>query len=842
MQINRKLSFTLGIRSLFLLISLGFVMAFLQTIFDFRERETEVKNTIDSVVTSAKGAASDAVFYLEDSLAQQVIDGLSYFEYFSYVAIVDDSGAVMAEHSRQKVLDNQVAINTSYIPALSLVVENFTKDTVDLYKVNTPNNRRIPTGQIVMIIDNHVALSGVYDRAVRAFLIALGGYIMLTLALGILYHFTLASPLIRLSKRFQRVNTKSIATQKLSHLAGHERNEFSLIVNAANEMLSRISSSQVLLTERSQRFRLILDTAPALIFSLDNDQNFVFANKSTATFYGYSIYELKGRSANEVIEPVDPSMMSSIDKFVNSKKRQFDETISVKNASNVNCHMEMSYVKFKTPDGHSILVTASDVTKRINAEEKIETLAYFDPLTSLPNRNKVYEVLSEEESEASMFGIAAIADLDQFKRINDTLSHSVGDQLIVKLAKRLRKEFSFSDLIARLGADEFLCIEENISNNIEVAKNGALVLGERLRSCINKEIEIGLHSYALSASVGVIVFKKNQISADEILQYADTAMYESKKLGRNCVTLFKDEMATQAAQLLQLERDIMKAMFRDEFFFVLQPIVDSSTQEVMGAEALMRWRKGDKVVSPDNFIPFLEESALIVDVGERIFDKVCEYTAEIKAKGILPEDFRVAVNISAKQLARNDFIEMVSKALSRHQLPAKHIELEITESVALNNMSDTIKKIISIKKMGITFSLDDFGTGYSSLSHLKDLPVDKLKIDRSFINDITVDKQDENLVRSIIQLSKNLGLKTVAEGVETEQQVEWLMLNGDILLQGYYFSRPIEPDVFEQQYLNNHTSDSPSELVDKPSSVATTSKSETAVNNNGNSKTEDKPA
>ncbi|WP_371194499.1 putative bifunctional diguanylate cyclase/phosphodiesterase [Glaciecola sp. SC05] len=807
MKLNRKLSFTLAIRSLVLLVCLGLLMAFLQTLFDFRERQAEVKETIDSIVTSARGSASNAVYLLDNPMAQQVIDGLSYFDFFSYVSIIDDHGNVMADFRRQE-MESNVAINTSYNPVLSLVTENFTKSSVLLTGQTLADGRPQIYGEMVLVIDNHIALSGVYDRAIRAFAIAVAGYIFLTLALSILYHFALAAPLTRLSGRFQRVNIKSIATQKISHLVGHEQNEFSLIINAANDMLSRISSSQVLLTERSQRFRLILDTAPALIYSLDNNLDFVFANKATAVFYGYSIYELKGRSADDVIKPIDADLLSSIKEFISSTKRQVNNIIPMKNANGAECFMEMSLVKFKTPDGHSILATASDVTKRVKAEEKIESLAYYDTLTSLPNRNKVYEVLNRaNEGEKGMYGIAAIADLDQFKRINDTLSHSVGDQLIVKLARRLQKEFSFSDLIARLGADEFLCIEENVSDSLKTATSGAEVLGERLRACINKEIDIGLHSYSLTASIGVIVFRKGQSSADEILQYADTAMYESKRTGRNKVTLFKNEMATQAAELLKLERDIMKAMFRDEFYFVLQPLVDSETHQLQGAEALMRWKKDGETISPAEFIPFLEESALIVDVGERILNSVCSYIADADKRGILPPGFKIAVNISAKQLAKHDFIELVSRVLLKHDVAGEKLEFEITESVALNNMADTIKKIVNLKKMGISFSLDDFGTGYSSLSHLKDLPVDKLKIDRSFINDITVDKQDENLVRSIIQLSRNLGLVTVAEGVETQAQVEWLMLNGELLLQGYYFSRPLDVDVFEQTYLSKPVTD-----------------------------------
>lgn len=800
MKLTNKLSFILGVRSLALLMCLGLLMALLQTFFDFKQRQQEVKDTIDSVVSFSIGSASNAAFLLSEEQAAEVVKGLSNFDYFSYIAIIDDRDDVMADFNRQTPSQN--GKSEFFNPILFLFIENFTRSSFALMSENSNIANRQTYGEMVLIIDNHKALASVYERAMRMFVISLTGYIALTLALCILYHYTLASPLIRLARRFQRVNTKSIASQNISHVLGHEENEFSLIVNSANDMLQRISTSQILLSERSQRFRLILDTAPALIFSLDSNLAFVFANKSTATFYGYSIYELKGRPASEVIEPIDPRMMKAVTDFFTSSKRQLNQIVPVRNASSISCHMEMSIVKFKTPDGHSILVTATDVTKRVQAEEKIESLAYYDALTSLPNRNKVYEILNQvKEASSASYGIAAIADLDQFKRINDTLSHSVGDQLIVKLARRLRKDFSFSDLIARLGADEFLCIEENVSNDIDIAQKSAKMLGERLRTCISKDIEIGLHSYALSASVGVVVYNKDDMNADEILQYADTAMYESKRAGRNCVTLFQDEMATKAAQLLQLERDIMKAMFEDEFYFVLQPIVDSATQELSGAEALMRWRKGDELIQPNDFIPFLEESALIVEVGERILVKVCEYLSDLIKNDLLPDGFKVAVNISVKQLIRSDFIDMVSGILKKYSISGHLIEFEITESVALHNMVDTIDKILRLKQMDINFSLDDFGTGYSSLSYLKDLPVDKLKIDRSFINDITVDQQDENLVRSIIQLASNLGLKTVAEGVETQAQVEWLMVTGNILLQGYYFSKPLEVEAFNKQYL-----------------------------------------
>ena len=787
-KFSNKLSFTLGSKSLLLVIALGFSMSFLQTYFDFKSRSESVSQAISSIVDSAEGSAANAVYLLDDDLAMQVIKGLTYFRYFSYVAIVDDRGNIMAEST-----ENMQEFSN---PALAFIAPNYTESVVLL------GEKQI-YGKMVIRVNNHIALADVYERAIRTFAISVAGYLFLSCLLILLYHKNLALPLMHLAKRFERVNTNSITEQSIDNIKGHENNEFSLIISSANDLLSRIARGQLLLTQRSQRFRLILDTAPSIIYSLDNQNKFVFANKSTANFYGYSIYDLKGKYAKEVIEGTDPWLMKRLQSFIDSDERQFKDDLELYDADRQKRIIEMSFVKFHTYDGQSVLVLGNDITEKVEAEEKIEALAYYDSLTNLPNRNKVYEVLNRNVVElgSSAYNVAILADLDQFKRINDTLSHSVGDQIIVSLASRLEAEFKDIGIVARLGADEFLLHSAQLSNNHDMAWNVASELAERLRSCINKEIEIGVHRYTLSASLGVVVFKCGEDNADEILQYADTAMYESKRSGRNCVTLFKREMADKAAKLLELERDITNAMYRDEFYFVLQPIMHSATQKPVSAEALVRWQKNDKVVAPDQFIPFLEESSLIVEVGDRILNKVCEYIALVKQSDLLPEGFRIAVNISGKQLSDTDFADRVLEILRRHQIAGTYLEFEITESVALENLHATIDKINILKKMGITFSLDDFGTGYSSLNHLKELPVDKLKIDRSFINDITVDKQDENLVRSIIQLSRNLGLTTVAEGVETKQQLDWLASTGDMLIQGYYFSRPIKPKDFTQAFL-----------------------------------------
>lgn len=762
-------------------------MSFLQTYFDFKNRYVEVNSSIESIVASSKASAARAVYLMDPSIAEQIVKGLTYFDYFPYVGLIDDAGNVMSEVSRQEL----VYVN----PILGLVAPNYTKLEVAVGEANL-------SGALVLKVNNHIALKDVYERATTTFTISLLGYMGLSLALVMLYHNSLAVPLTRLSKRLQRVNTSSITDQSIAHIKRHEANEFSLIVDSANDLLKRIASGQLLLTQRSQRFRLILDTVPSLIFAIDSEGKFAFANKSTAAFYGYSIFDLKGRSAQSVIQKFDSKLNSTIGDFLDSDERHYQQTIEMLNVNQEVRVAEVSLVKFHTFDGQSMLAVCNDVSKRVAAEKRAASLAYEDALTGLANRNKVYEILNEASThQKDHYNVVVLADLDQFKRINDTLSHAVGDTLIKALTQALNDEFSSTGLIARLGADEFLYFEENIASDLDAAKQLSVDLAERIRSCINRDIKLSIHTYSLSASIGVVVFKNGEHTADLILQYADTAMYESKKMGRNCATLFENNMAKQAAKLLKLERDISKAIAEDEFYFVLQPIIDSTNLGVVSAEALIRWEKSCEVILPDEFIPFLEESTFIIEVGDIVLNKVCEYIAALASDNLLQDSFRIAVNISGKQFSQQCFVERIQAILTSHNVSGKHLEFEITETVALVNKQETVKTINKLKELDISFSLDDFGTGYSSLSHLKDLPVDKLKVDRSFIRDINLDAQDENLVRSIIQLSKNMGLVTVAEGVETEEQLKWLQANGDLLLQGYYFSKPVLPHDYTATFI-----------------------------------------
>lgn len=798
MGLKKKLSYTLAKRSLALVLVLGLLMAIVQTFFDFSKRQQEVQQTIESIITSAEGSASSAVYLLDVAMANQIVEGLSYFDFFSFIAIVDENGEALAQYS--KSLPDK-AFQDSHKILLSLFTEHTSSYQLPLSHQKAAGEEEQIYGQLTWVINNHIALEGVYYRAVRAFSIAVFGYLFLTFTLGFMYHVTLTAPLIRIASWFSQTNSKTLSTQRMPLIKGHTNDEFGLIIHSANDMLDRLSSTQGTLAERSQRLRLILDTAPSLIYALDKHLQFAFANSATATFYGLDIKHIKDQHAQKVIGFVDEPLLLAIVNFANQDTQQLSETTKVKSKHGDEIYMDVTLAKFKTSVGDNVLVTCTDVNQRVMAEQKIEHLAYNDLLTSLPNRNKIYDVLHEaDRREPSLYSAVALADLDQFKRINDTLGHTIGDQLLSIIALRLKEDLVFSDLIARLGADEFMCIEHDVSSDLHSAMKGAEILGERMRASISKTITLNLQSFSLKASVGVAIFRNDQANADEILQAADTAMYESKKSGRDQVTLFKTEMATKAQAQVQLEHDVNKAIIHNEFYFLLQPIVDAQTCSLKSAEALMRWKKDDKIINPDCFIEFLEESSLILEVGEIILDSVCEYLSQVTRSETMPENFKIAVNISTKQIVSSQFIQSVSNILKKHRVSGSWLEFEITESVALYDIDETITKMETLKKMGITFALDDFGTGYSSLSYLSKLPVDKLKIDRSFIHDITLDKHDESLVRSIIHLASNLGLKTVAEGVETIEQLAVLQDYGELLCQGYYFDKPLNVNEFESIY------------------------------------------
>ncbi len=434
-----------------------------------------------------------------------------------------------------------------------------------------------------------------------------------------------------------------------------------------------------------------------------------------------------------------------------------------------------------------------DITERKEAEEQIRKLAFYDPLTSLPNRRLFLERLEDELEIAHLenkHGALLFLDLDHFKNLNDSLGHPVGDALLVEVSRRLRENISKGETIARIGGDEFVVLLPNIGPIVELSAEHAEQLADRIRVAIIEPFYIHGHEYHITVSIGISLFpEKGQNSAD-ILKRADTAMYRAKQDGRNSVCFFKKEMQISADKRLAIEKDLRHAIRQNELFLVYQPMIDWEGN-IIGAEVLLRWQhKVHGLIPPGDFIPIAEDTGLIFDISQWVLNTACSQLRDwMDNDPTIAEQLQcISINLSPKEFNQNGFEENMLNIIQKFDIQPDRIEFEITERLIISNLENTIQKMLKMKQHGFRFSVDDFGTGYSSLAYLKELPINRLKIDRSFIRDITEDRNDATIVETIISMSHHLGLEVVAEGVETQEQHFFLSQHACDIFQGFYFS------------------------------------------------------
>jgi diguanylate cyclase (GGDEF)-like protein len=430
--------------------------------------------------------------------------------------------------------------------------------------------------------------------------------------------------------------------------------------------------------------------------------------------------------------------------------------------------------------------------ERTKTEAKVRQLAFYDSLTELANRRLLQESLQHEIEVARRrndYGCLLYFDLDNFKTLNDSLGHHVGDELLVQLARRLKSVIRKEDMASRLGGDEFVVMLSGQYSDREQAIEQALLVGNKIQEVIGQPYHLHNYEHVISSSMGITLFPENNHSASDVLKQADTAMYRAKDEGRNRICFYNPAMQEQADRRLTLEAEIRTAINEQQFEMYYQPQVNAEGS-VVGCESLIRWNHPEKgVISPAEFIPVCEQTGMILELGQWILADACAISKKLELD-------HIAVNISAVQFRHPDFVEHVKRIIEDACISPEMMMLELTESIVIENIDDTVQKMNALKEMGIRMSIDDFGTGYSSLAYLKRLPLDQLKINNDFVQDVTTDVNDAVIVETIISMARHLGLHVVAEGVENEEQMMFLMNNGCELYQGYYFSRPIPQDAF----------------------------------------------
>jgi len=441
----------------------------------------------------------------------------------------------------------------------------------------------------------------------------------------------------------------------------------------------------------------------------------------------------------------------------------------------------------------------SDISARKQAEEEIRNLAFYDALTKLPNRRLLldrFHLALSVSARSHHYGGVLFLDMDKFKTLNDTLGHHYGDLMLIEVAKRIQLCVREVDTVARLGGDEFVVLIDEIGTNAEDASQRVALIAEKIRTALAVPYQIKGHEHHSSPSIGVCLYRGNEESVDTLLKRADLAMYQAKDAGRNAVRFFDPAMQHAVEMHAALEADLRRALPNQELRLYYQIQVDSKHRP-LGAEALVRWMHPKRgMVSPVQFIPVAEESALILDIGHWVLETACRQLAQWSGNE-QTRDLELAVNVSAQQFHLHGFVGMVAAALRAHQVDPSRLKLELTESVVLDDVADVVAKMHALKVLGVKLSLDDFGTGYSSLSYLKQLPLDQLKVDQSFVRNIATDPNDAVMVKTIIDMAHNFRLNVIAEGVETEAQLDFLKQNGCMAYQGYLFSKPVPVEEFE---------------------------------------------
>lgn len=441
----------------------------------------------------------------------------------------------------------------------------------------------------------------------------------------------------------------------------------------------------------------------------------------------------------------------------------------------------------------------------VEKNKEIEKHAFYDPLTGLPNRRLLSEQL-KHEIQASLrtknFGAVFYIDLDNFKTVNDSLGHDTGDKLLSVAANRIKQSLRDSDICARIGGDEFLAVLPSLNIISHRAAEHAFSIAEQLRKVLTTPVEINGRSIHSSASIGISMFGDKTESAQEILKQADMAMYAAKKSGRDCSHFFSDTMQEEAINRLNLEEELRAALQSPwehfELFYQLQ--VDRYGH-VAGAEALIRWNHPQHgLVLPSRFIPLAEITGLIIPLGNWVIEAACKQLAIWQQQG---KQLSLSVNVSSNQFLSDGFAELLENQLIKYNINPLSLEIEITESLILDDKDKAVAVMLELRKHGITFSIDDFGTGYSSLQYLTTLPISKLKIDQSFVQDIAVDEHDAAVVKTIILMTENLGMQVIAEGVETKIEHDFLIQNGCGLFQGFLFSKPVDIRTFDTQFLSD---------------------------------------
>lgn len=797
---------SLFIKQTFLTLVLAIVLSLVSSGFQFfegvREQRSQINQDFEELLAVVEKPLSEAVFRLDVDFAQQQVNGLLFSPTISHLEVRDESGNLFVEATAAKRDFSVPEFFTNYF-------------LLDLQTYERKLHLEAPVfdaGYLYLWPEKRYLLDKIFKEQTSILVYNLFKDLLLASLLSLVFYFLVTYPLMRLTESLSSAEYNEDIPLPKSFYRYHKSDELGNLHSTFTRLWKKLHIALSDLERSDSHTKAMIEHAADGILLLDDNNKITLVNSTAENMLKRSASELKSNS----LEVLHTS--SSWQEFVEVLSNlNLDSPLTVEaryQIRGVELPVEIRLAKYRVQSRVETILLVRDVSERKEAEAHIHRLAYYDSVTSLPNRqylsDKLHEVLkSLRATKANSYSAVVFMDLDRFKTINDSLGHNVGDQLLCSVAWQLNSLIKDNIVFARMGGDEFAFLLSNVGDDkiqVEKAING--FVGRVMYACQQVK-KAGHHEVHITASLGATIFNGDEASLEGILKQADTALYRAKESGRNTFALYKAEMQAISDARLELEKALHHATESKLFKLYYQPQTNDKNQ-LIGAEALIRWKDEQKgFISPAVFIPVAEEIGLIVEIGQWVLNESLSQVATWLKEGKWDPSWRMSINVSPIQFQQASFLPMLKEQLEKHEVPSSCVDLEITENMLLNDLTSSLEKMHAIKRLGVHLSIDDFGTGYSSLKYLKSLPIDRLKIDQSFVRDLLTDKSDEAIVHAVIAMAQALNINVLAEGVESLVHFDRLREIGCFYYQGYYFGHPVPPEDFITEFVHDLPAQSP---------------------------------
>ena len=779
-----------------LTLLIGLLFSGIQIVWDLREEKSLIDRTVMQVLATLRESATQAAYGLDETLAARVVSGLFEYEPVYAAVLRDNFNNILAQKTEQQVSSNRTVLTKLM----------FGENQEYEIPLETGSGRDL-VGHLSVKIDTDMIADGFLNRATRILTSGILRNLILGLILVVFFYVTLTKPLLRVSSLLRKIDPQNPTPDAIVIPENHDRDELGMILRTTRGLIERISATldklrttEQQVRDRENQLTAIVQNVADGILTITPTGRIVEYNGATKQLLGLMRDETpQGRTLHEFLMPrAIPLLEHSLEELAaQSSDNQTTEkrlTLPIRRADQT--EIDVSIALRMIPDAATPMMTAvlTDITVRKRYEEQLVYMANHDTLTNLPNRSMLESSLSKaldkhKEASSTRHGATAVLfiDLDRFKVINDSLGHDVGDLLLKAVAGRLQKVIGRQEIVGRLGGDEFLIIIPDLKETQDAA-----ILSQAVLDALAPAFDIKGRVLFVSPSIGIALYPSDGEDFPALMRNADTAMYSAKSGGGGTYHFFTKTMNESAMARLVIENDLREALAQNQFELHYQPKVDLRTNRISGLEALIRWKQpGRGYISPMQFIPVAEETGLIGKIGEWVIGEVCRQIAEWDAQSVPP--LPIAINLSPRQLIEGRITETISRILTDTGTPAARIVLEVTETVMMQEIKKSAAILEELRHLGLQIAVDDFGTGYSSLAYLKRLPINSIKVDRSFVRDVTIDTDDAAITRTIIVMGHNLGLKVIAEGVETKEQMAFLRESECDEVQGFLIATPQPP-------------------------------------------------